>query len=338
MVQLRTFLLGYYYGALVQVIDTSNLHVKECFGSWGWNDMDFFKMIAELVKSQIAGKETGKLYWRYQIMKMVAYLFAGAENDQLTLLKHGSAGVVAKISVLTPGLLGEADTPEKISKFHLLDVDPTTIPSNQRGIILSGGEEQCKAIERPSRESLPFDASFDALNTDPDFTSHLEPAWGYDTNLSLVAYRYRGRLIHKVNPLEAEAAVLEWWAGSQESDENASLVRTISAHDLGRKPEAPEDDGSAKSPPQRSHIFTASPSDFEGGHIQVTGNVGLADQQTRVILIASAAKPKARTCIAAMYQSQCVDKKSEMFAFKWSKLSAAAIVMQSASDRLVVLL
>ena len=335
MVQLRTFLLGYYYGTLIQILDVSNLQTKECFGSWSWNDMNFFKMIMELVKSQIDGQTTGKMYWRYQIMKMVAYLFAGAEDDQLSLLKHGSAGIVAKLSVLTPGLLGEADTPRKISKLHLLDVDPTVIPSNQRGIVLCGGEEHCKVHERHSRESLPYDASFKNWNSDPDFTSHLEPAWGYDTNLSLVAYRYKGRLIHKVNPLQAEAAVLEWWAGSQHTTDEATVVRSISAVDLGRTPAQSEDEEAA---PEVSYVFVASPSDFEGGHIQVTDNVALTGQHARVIFVASTAKPKARTCIAAMYQSQCVDKKWELFAFDWSGISAMAIVMQSASDRLVVLL
>ena len=282
MVQLRTFLLGYYYGALSQLLDVSNLHVKECFGSWGWDDVNFFRMIVELVKSQIAGKERGKLYWRYQIMKMVAYLFAGAEDDQLTLLKHSSAGIVAKISVLTSGLLGEADTPEKISKFHLMDVDPTVIPSNQRGIILCGGEEHCKAFERQSRESLPFDASFKTSNADPDFTSHLEPAWGYDTNLSLVAYRYKGRLIHKINPLQAEAAVLEWWAGSQQSIDNLAFVSSISALDLGRKPEPSQGEEISGSAPQTSSIFAAKPSDFFRGTYssdRKCGNRGPTDKR-----------------------------------------------------------
>jgi hypothetical protein len=66
---------------------------------------------------------------------MAAYLFAGAESHQLEALNSSSAGIHAKLTIITAGLLGEADTPEKITKLYMLDIDPTCIPSSGLGII-----------------------------------------------------------------------------------------------------------------------------------------------------------------------------------------------------------
>ncbi|KAK4958130.1 hypothetical protein LTR10_004555 [Elasticomyces elasticus] len=283
MAQLRAFLLGYYYGVLAQVIDASRLRVKECFGSWDWTGPQLYEVIAALVKSQLAHNKSGKLYWRYQVMLVVAYLFAGAEADQLIMLKHGSAGLIAKLIVLSPGLLGEADTPEKMSRLYLLDVDPTSIPSNQRGIVIPGDQPDCTCQEFQANPGLPFEAIFEATTAAPDFTSHLEPAWGFDTNLCLVAYRYRGRLIHKVNPLDAEAAILEWWSGTQRTD-SAPIppVRSITATSVESHLSEYQ---SATS--QTLKVCTALPSEFEGGRIRMLGN---RDPVDKIVVIVASTK------------------------------------------------
>ena len=52
LVQLRAFLLGYYYGIFGKMVDSPTLQVKEAFGSWGWNNRNNPKTIRNLVKSR----------------------------------------------------------------------------------------------------------------------------------------------------------------------------------------------------------------------------------------------------------------------------------------------
>jgi hypothetical protein len=210
--EFQIFLLGYYYCALSSVIDDAQLEVKEGFGSWTWEDIQVFVRVTELVKSRVKrqdekpGQKTQ--YWRYQVMKLVAFLYAGTTLDQLDDVKHGTAGVHGKISLVTPGLLGDVSSPGKISKFILLDVDATSIPSNGRGLIFPGKYDK-PSMQRFIKPALDLEMPFSAM-LEQDFTSHIEPAWDYDSATCLVTYRHHGRLVHKANPLEMEAAVLEW--------------------------------------------------------------------------------------------------------------------------------
>ena len=348
-IELRTFLLGYFYTSLRKITDVSQLDISEAFGSWGWYDSGFYRRIRNLVKVRIKDGSEPPLYWRYQLMKMVAYLFAGAEDHQLDSLKPESAGLLAKLSVVTPGLLGAADTPERLSKFHLIDVDSTVFPSNGSGVIFLSAQKKPQRRQLEMSESLSLASTLPVQNPSVDFTSHIEPAWGIDSNLCQVTFRYRGRLIHQVNSLESEASVMEWWypkasdTSASDTTETIEHVKSLSLQAFGRG-------SSSRQNASGSCIYTVKPSDFEGGritvpypyrHLDVTYSTNASDSKrpTSVLLVSSRDLPKARTCLAAMYAEEFAGKRTEMKDYPWKQCSPESIVMQlSESDRLVVLL
>jgi len=211
---LQIFLLGYYYGILNAVIDTSQLGLKEAFGSWGWYDSKFFKRMAAFVKCGVKRDMKGNplpgiRYERFQFFKIAAYLLVGAEDHVIDGINHGVIGLHGKLTITTSMLLGNADSPDKIVKLCLLDIDPTAIPSDGLGMIKPG--PQAKVVtEDPTftQSESSITMPYHKLESD-DFTSHIEPAWSYDSNLCLVAYRHKGRLVHKINPWQAEVAILK---------------------------------------------------------------------------------------------------------------------------------
>ncbi|KAL0263014.1 hypothetical protein SLS55_001989 [Diplodia seriata] len=45
------------------------------------------------------------------------------------------------------------------------------------------------------------------LVSNKDFTVHIEPDWDYDANTCLVVYRFKGRIIHRLNPRQVDLAL-----------------------------------------------------------------------------------------------------------------------------------
>lgn len=84
---LQIFSLGYYYAALSPLLDTGQLPVPEALGSWGSNDIQFFDSVMSLRQSRsnsvYEGRTDGALYWRYQLLKYIAYLFAGTQESRI---------------------------------------------------------------------------------------------------------------------------------------------------------------------------------------------------------------------------------------------------------------
>ena len=193
---LQIFLLGYYYAALAPLLDTKQLPVQEAFGSWGWNDIEFLDKIRSLTKTRLnKAQHEGALYWRYQILKLIAYLFVGAQDDQLAQVQFNVFGVLGKMALLSASLLGEADTSEKVAGFSLLILDPASVPKNQKGLIFAGKQPKC-SVETSSDYAVEEESVASPPLRGPDFTSHIEPDWEYDTNHALVVYRYQRRIVH----------------------------------------------------------------------------------------------------------------------------------------------
>jgi hypothetical protein len=323
---LQIFLLGYYYGMLGSILDDTRIAMKEAFGSWGWNDDDFFVRIAAFVKSGMktdergAVRKNGILYWRYQVLRIAAYLLAGAEPYQVDAIGLGSIGLHARLTITTSALLGDADTPEKITKFCLLDIDPTTIPCNGLGII-KPGKQSNTAVQAPMSFPLvvsqPIPAACDQTK---DFTSHIEPAWGYDPNLCLVAYRYEGRLIHKVDPTIAEMAVLRWWTAKdtneqieKDSQTFPQSVEQIMLHALSQNPFAPTYVG------QASEFYSTL-----GGTIVIPTIESKSDtvnSPTWVYLMHTKGMSRVRSCIVAMYNQFFADKSFKDVVWGWTEFS-----------------
>jgi hypothetical protein len=327
---LQIFLLGYYYQVFKNILDSSRLSINEGFGSWGWYDGNVFEQIVALVETQAntseKGKETSKkLYRRHQIMKLAAYLLAGAESHQLSAIDYETIGIHAKLTITASVLFGSADTPEKLTKLCLLDIDPTAIPSNELGIIKSG-VQSAPVVRDPI--SPPLDLNTPptlTLNEKHDFTSHIEPAWGYDTTLCFVTYRHQGRLVHRVSPLEVERAVLQWSRKSGDgtprsnpSIDISDFYKVISTHARSQSPSV--------------QIFEGTLSEFygvRGGSIVVPKcDPDNVDQRTDspmwVHLVHAGGMNKARSCIVAMYKDLFSDEAWGWLEFDWESACAAS--------------
>ena len=223
MARLQVFLMGYYYAILRPLLDTSQLSVQEAYGSWGWSDIQVMKVVLGL--RQGLNTETNE-YPRHEVMKILGYFFAGADYfEQLRPMRARSVGIFGKLGLVTASLMGGADTPTKLGRFCLLDVDPTCIPSNSRGLILGGLRKSCDKV--PPVASVTKLSLATATTPGPDFTSHIEPNWGYDTQRVLVAYRYNGRIVHHISPVDGDLAVLISWVKTVESEEPLKLIPAI---------------------------------------------------------------------------------------------------------------
>jgi hypothetical protein len=88
--RLQCFVLGYYYGALRQLVVDDQLITKEAFGSWGWWDKEIFSVIKDMnfgFKSLIEPQERESFRCRRDgLMRVAAYLFAGANCNLFVLL------------------------------------------------------------------------------------------------------------------------------------------------------------------------------------------------------------------------------------------------------------
>lgn len=232
--EIQIFLLGYYYTALSTIVDSSQLAIKEAYGSWSWYDAEIVKEMRKFVKGgqnydgEVHGKS--KEFKREDMMTLIGRLYAGTGDEQATSVRPETAGIISKLTVLTPALLGDADHPDRIRRFVLLDVDSTSIPCNGAKIV--------NAVNPVARLDPPRPVSVASLlklrtatdEKDPDFTSHIEPAWGYDATLCTVTYRYKGRLVHKANPLRSETLVLKYWASCSKFNYSIDDASFMSGH------------------------------------------------------------------------------------------------------------
>lgn len=173
LAELQVFLLGYWYTILLPLVDASQLPVQEAYGSWGWTDIQVLKAIRRLTMFQ----ENGRIP-RFEVIRLLGYLFAGAEYDeQLLPLRKRSVGVLGKLALVTAGLMGGADTPEKVGRFFLLDIDASCIPCNSRGIILCGLRKLCPKVPPQGFPQTISQTVVESPSGDRDFSSHIEPDW-----------------------------------------------------------------------------------------------------------------------------------------------------------------
>ncbi|KAF2873831.1 hypothetical protein BDV95DRAFT_567840 [Massariosphaeria phaeospora] len=229
---LQAFFLGYWYQLLHPLLDTTLLESEEGFGSWSWADLMCLDFIREIVHTRMHQRtKHGKRYfmYRYEIMKLTAYLFGGAEIGQIRRAAYGAVGVIGKIPVLYSSLT--YGHPKNFGKFSLLDIDASFIPSTDCGIVLPGVATDARFIK--SNEILNRDSVVqtqllanvkieDVVTRDggeEDFTMHIEPDWNNDSQTCVVVYRHKGRIVTRVNPRKIDFALARHMLGNVEPDE-----------------------------------------------------------------------------------------------------------------------
>jgi hypothetical protein len=372
--EIQIFLLGYYYNALGIIVDFGQLSVKEAYGSWSWYDAEIVKAIQKFVRGgqeyvgSMHGK--GKEYKREDMMAMIGRLYAGTSDDQASFVRPETVGIISKLTVLTPALLGDADHPERIRKFFLLDVDSTSIPSNGAKIV-NATNPQARLGSTMAVSVVP-DEKLQAASDDrePDFTSHIEPAWGYDTTLCIVTFRYKGRLVHKANPLRSESLVLKYWASCSKFNYCIEDTSFMNGHKCSST-------CTSGNPPVESlnnaheGLFQDLGDDWRGASCHKTSftefcNRKFADSSLAVVLeddksmdelreaiqmsqlnrtrchvywVPTESKTKARACITSMYPGSVVANYADSVRkFGWKKFSPAPIIIQQRDRALTVIL
>ena len=212
LAELQTFVMGFYYGLLSPLLDISQLSVPEAYGAWSWYDLHMLYMLKDILSQNYL--KPPRLLYRHGVMKLLALFFCGAEENQLPLVVHGVVGVLGKLSLLTTSLLGDVDSWEKASKFFLVDVDPSCIPCNSLGIVTSSQRRaSLRSMVRDSHSPNTVAecrlGDVDLQGSGIDFTSHIEPDWEHDIQSCRIAFRYKGRLMNHINPLECDYTILE---------------------------------------------------------------------------------------------------------------------------------
>lgn len=319
--QLQAYILGFYYSFLQPLINPSELAIKEGYGAWRWYDMELFRLLKTFIGTRLhrkikSGKDKVHFFPRHEILKLLAFLFAGADLEQLENIKMGSLGVVGKLTLVNSSLLGEVTEPAHIGRFHLLDTDPTAIPSNTGGIISSGRTRQRDFVFPESIERQEF-IDINKSGSSTDFTSHIEPDWERDNQTCLLTYRHNGRIVHRVNPRQVDVVM---WREFMKLDPTS-----IWAPVGGVQPKTSIPDE------LRKGKFTAvSLSEFHGGKriwpklhdnsfpslSDTTSSPSLRglvlDDDPQVLLIATENLPKAFTCIKTLYEGWSSEQRLEL--------------------------
>ncbi|KAL9083334.1 MAG: hypothetical protein Q9159_005841 [Coniocarpon cinnabarinum] len=206
------FLLGYYYGALSPLLNVSRMGVVEAFSTFSWHDrIEFFDLLGTRQPSDAYANTSlsrhTKIVERSFIMKLVAYLFAGADIDQLKAVQPGCCGIHGKLTIVDATLLGNTDSSDDICRFALLDIDRTTFPANAQGLMMQSKPTRRK-VESFGEVQLTEKSGASLEGPAEDFTSAIEPNWGIDHSAPVVTYRNKGRVIQRFCPDELYAAVL----------------------------------------------------------------------------------------------------------------------------------
>ena len=85
--------------------------------------MELFQLLRSFVATRHhrkinAGKDNVYVFYRHEILKILAFWFAGANLDQLENVKIGTLGVIGKLFIVNSALLGRVTEADHIGKFH----------------------------------------------------------------------------------------------------------------------------------------------------------------------------------------------------------------------------
>ena len=150
---LQIFVMGFYYAVLKPLLDTSQLALQEGYGDWQWNDLHFLRRIKTIMEKwhNLPGE---RIYGRIVIIELLGIFFAGADEVQCSAINDGVVGLHGKTTIVPASMLGQSNIRDVASKFCLLDLDATAIPSNARGMILNGNPSQSTgARSEPSADT-----------------------------------------------------------------------------------------------------------------------------------------------------------------------------------------
>ncbi len=304
--QLQVFVLGYYYELFWPLLNTSQMAEQEAFGSWGWYDMSCLVFIKKCLHGRGNRPKDGMkvpTIYRHDMMNLMAYLFAGAGIDQLSAVRQGALGIIGKLSLVESTLLGATADSEDFGKLFLLDVDPASIPCSAAGVVYPGCSVpvRFKAPKSGSAEDIS-DLSLEEVEaeTADDFTTHIEPDWDYDTQTCLVAYRHRGRIVHRLDPwLISISLWKKYYEHNMRNKDNKYVAAAVELNQASRKR------------PASTRVHRICLEEFHGGMAPYPEETltqipegASAEIPIETVFIDTNGRANARICITAMYENK----------------------------------
>jgi hypothetical protein len=206
----QAFFMGYQYGILRQVVDTTHLTSEIVEGSWGYRSKELMIYIRDRIRRMRSGRIS-----RERLMEIAFALFSG-ERKQIPSSKLPSQcclGLVGKRTLLVNSLVGDSDTLDSVGKMCVFDVDTSGVPTDVDGIIRAGAPAHFNFRKlsnelSANREYLP----------EREWTKHIVPASQDDPTTLLLCIRAGGRLIGTVNPALADALVCKYHNWSEDDE------------------------------------------------------------------------------------------------------------------------
>jgi len=255
--------------------------------------------------------------WRFGLLKAMAYLFAGAEIKHISRLDNRATGVVAKLCLLSASMLGESVDSTTAAKFHLLDIDGSCIP-NRAGIVLCGQQTAPERKDLKEDKSMKLNALI-LTGCPEDFTVHIEPDWHVERDTCLIAYRDRGRIVHRLSPASVDAAM---------------AIQEPKYRDQGEMNESGQHNQHSSSEVEgKFHIIPIA--EFHGSYV-VTRQDG--DIWEKPFLVPTRGRPKARACIKTLaFESVGWMDKSPRNKLQLNDLLEGSVVLYDDKAKAIVL-
>lgn len=88
LAQLQAYILGFYYSFLRPLLNASELAIMEIYGSWRWYDLELFQLLKTFISTRHhrklrSGKDKVHFFHRQEILKLLAFLFASGDLEQI---------------------------------------------------------------------------------------------------------------------------------------------------------------------------------------------------------------------------------------------------------------
>ncbi|KAK0508209.1 hypothetical protein JMJ35_009293 [Cladonia borealis] len=201
----QSFLMGYYYGVFLKLVDTRLLQLQMIDGAWGFRSVQVLTEIRACITTATRRSEGGHREGipRHKLLEPLCSLLFSSHISIPNIGRGRSCiGVKGKRTLLIRSLVDACHTPDEMGKFLLLDIDVSGIPADVDGLIRPGvlQHPQICSFQRATMQS------FRETGPSEDCTRHIEPDWDVNPETALLCIRFKGRRVATLNVVRADGA------------------------------------------------------------------------------------------------------------------------------------
>ena len=207
----QAFLMGYYYGVFLDLVDLSALQHMVVEGTWGYRETSFLTLMRTLYIGACQVQEPGVFSLsRENVIGILSLILCGrtvtVRLERESWSKNNwCIGVVGKRTLLVKSLLKPCQTLQDVGKFVLLDIDVSGISRDTQGFVRPGIAD----LDRFDTNSSFLKGELPPCVSEPpsqDVSFHIEVDWEGNPENILLCVRLNGRRIGTINPAVADAA------------------------------------------------------------------------------------------------------------------------------------